>query len=167
MALALHLNSPVVCVYIKANQLSVCFSTGSYQETYAACSFQMATLYKWLSPCKFSLAYEIAVLYWQQKQTFLPSPLWHCPTPCLPLHIYFFHSHPSVAGLLSLTNPNSFSLRGDFHVPTGMYLPDIFCHSWEHHMCPEPDWNRWKKTEWPIFQSPTWGKFWHDSFSRR
>lgn len=39
MVLMQHLSSPVVCVYVKANQLSVCFSTGSYQETYAAFCF--------------------------------------------------------------------------------------------------------------------------------
>lgn len=44
MVLALHLDSPVVCVYVKDNQLPVCFSTGSYQETDAACCFQMASL---------------------------------------------------------------------------------------------------------------------------
>lgn len=46
--MVLVLPLPIVCVYIKDDQLSVCFSTGSYQETYATRSFQMAALSKQL-----------------------------------------------------------------------------------------------------------------------
>lgn len=43
---ALALPLAVVCMYLTDDQLSVCFSTGSYQETHTACGFQMAALPK-------------------------------------------------------------------------------------------------------------------------
>lgn len=77
---------PVVCVYIKDDQLSVCFSTGSYQETYATRSFQMAALSKQLQASPSSCCSCTTLAAGTETPPLSP---WHCPTPFLPFPLYF------------------------------------------------------------------------------
>lgn len=77
---------PVVCVYIKADQLSVCFSTGSYRETYAARGFQMAALPKWLPPSLSPWSGCTTLAAGTETPPLSPR---RCHSPFLPFPLYF------------------------------------------------------------------------------
>lgn len=68
---------PLVCVYIKADQLSVCFSTGLYQETYAARGFQLAALPKQLPPSSSSWSGSTTLAAGTKNSSLVPKTLSH------------------------------------------------------------------------------------------